>query len=249
MARLTAVEYVSHIKHACGGAVSSLINNTQIMNQAGVHLANIREWSWLYQADTTLAFEADQDHIKAGTDPGLIPANLRSVMSIWPDDDLNALFKIISFDQMLRYRQYDVVMDDAYYGSFHAPKQTAPEIAPEGWRLELYPTPTATNATALHMAWVRDWTEVDSTDTDLIPDIPYWMEPLYLQMVRACSLGWEEQNQAGIERRLMEIQTGPIFDAAIERDSALVPSLGELQHGWTKLDPQPLNWNPVTHPG
>ena len=47
------------------------------------------------------------------------------------------------------------------------------------------------------------------------------MEPLYLQMVRAFTRGYEEEDVATTNARISEVANGPLFMTAVQRDALI----------------------------
>ena len=96
-------------------------------------------------------------------------------------------------------------------------------------RLEIWPAPSANENAAVQIVYRRGWASV-SNSTEVLA-IPSWIEPLYTEIVRAYALGWEESDVATLDQRLAVIAQGPIYAAAIERDSSVQPDLGPLING------------------
>ena len=96
-------------------------------------------------------------------------------------------------------------------------------------RLELWPAPSANENAAVQILYRRGWSSVN-TSNEVIA-IPTWIEPLYTEIARAYALGWEEADIATLDQRLSMIVQGPLYAAAIDRDSSVQPDLGPIING------------------
>lgn len=98
-------------------------------------------------------------------------------------------------------------------------------------RLELYPTPSVTDATAIYIHYKAGWAgPQNDTDTARIP-IPEWLEPLYTEALIAYAMGVEERDVAPVDARLVAIQTGPLFLAAVRQDGSMQTNHGQMRGG------------------
>lgn len=96
-------------------------------------------------------------------------------------------------------------------------------------RLEVYPTPTAALSGALTLFYRAGWTDL-SDDVDAV-SVPPWIEALYLQVLAAFARGLEEEDEAPLSTRLLEVRAGALFEAAVRDDADLEPSLGSILGG------------------
>lgn len=98
-------------------------------------------------------------------------------------------------------------------------------------RIEIDPAPTANDLDAFQFTYRADWPDM-SDDDDIVP-VPsmYAMEMLYLQIVRAVALGYEESDVASMDARLAQIVGGPIFRAAVYADGGVMPTIGRMTGG------------------
>lgn len=240
LAAQTLAEYRNHVQHAVGGgAVSSQLNADLIINEAGRYLCAMRHWKWLERTPATLDFTASTEYVA-------MPSDFKSLETIWPDDAINATFTLTSADELARMRQFDISITAAYYGTLVFPPQSGVTALQTVPRMELYPTPSTTTSGALHIWYTRLWTTID--DATDVPNIPAYIETLYTQLVRAFAKGYEEDDTATLDERLMAIEQGPIYRAAVSQDGMTQPEYGEAQGGWLESLPSPLAWGTITNP-
>jgi hypothetical protein len=98
-------------------------------------------------------------------------------------------------------------------------------------RLELYPTPAATDATALKVYYRAGWAgPLADADGARIP-IPAYLEAVYLEALIAFAMGREERDVADVGTRVAMVEAGPLFSAALRQDAALQTNHGPLRGG------------------
>lgn len=240
VAAQTLAEYRNHVQHAVGGsAVSSQLQADLIINEAGRYLVSMHHWKWLEAVPATLDFTISTAYVA-------MPSDFKSLNAIWPDDAVNATFRLTTPTELARLREYEISIAAAYYGALVYPSQanvTSHQTVP---RLELYPTPSATTSGALHIWYTRAWTVID--DATDVPNFPAYMETLYTQLVRAFARGYEEDDAASLDERITAIRNGPIFEACVSQDGMTQTDYGELRGGWAETLPLPLTWDPVSNP-
>jgi hypothetical protein len=69
-----------------------------------------------------------------------------------------------------------------------------------------------------------------SNDTDLI-SIPVWVEPTYIQILRAFARGYEEEDATALDERLLAVAVGVLFKSAMDRDGMVQPHYGRMRGG------------------
>lgn len=100
-------------------------------------------------------------------------------------------------------------------------------------RLDLYPTPAATRQNAFIAYYRAGWNEVRSdNDVILVPD---FIEPLYIQLLRAMALGYERDSEADVNQRLIALRRGGLFRDARDRDLQMQPTYGQMQNGAAQM--------------
>ena len=96
-------------------------------------------------------------------------------------------------------------------------------------RLELYPTPSTTTTEALTLYYRAGWSRVYDDRKPL--QMPAYIEPLYIELLRAFARGYEEEDQGSLSTRLNEIMKGAIFAISVDRDSSVQPDYGPIRNG------------------
>lgn len=101
-------------------------------------------------------------------------------------------------------------------------------------RLEIWPDPGADDDAALTVYYRAGWETLDE-DSHFI-SIPVWIQPLYIQLLRAFARGYEREDVSSLSQRCMEILAGPLFRAATRRDGMMQPEYGELRNGAAEME-------------
>ena len=229
----------SHIRHALGGDVSNSIDVYSIINDAGDYMASMHPWRWL--EDTYLMDSTSTEHwINLPT--GFVeliayaPRGIDSRRSALSGTAAAGYFYAVSQQELNDKREatttalgsygtteYALVEDGAFYFAIqYQYSNTAVPVA----RAEIFPTPiNGSGAASEHhsddcaftIAYRMAWPQITTPSTVFI--IPQWMEPLYLQCLRAVARGYEEEDGGTVSARLNEIANGPLFAVAVQRDS------------------------------
>ena len=116
-------------------------------------------------------------------------------------------------------------------------------------RLEIWPEPLSNETGSLTMIYRASWKHV-TTDAEKLR-VPSWCHAMYLQILRAFARGYEEEDDGSLSARLMDVAQGPLFIAAVDRDSDSQPHYGALQNGAAQTAPVGTyfgNFNTVTGP-
>ena len=188
---------------------------------------------WTYDAPTTpenvTSFVA-----KLKTDSIALPSDFGNIIDIQPTQGLTNSFNLTDVGFINQLRTNEVAVGNfRYWGAItrgHNYDQGLETSVGQGaWRLEIYPTPTATEYNALTMYYRAGWRPVEN-DTDTI-NIPQYCESLMRMIVRAFARGYEEDDVASMHARLMEIQQSPMFMNARRRDGDMQPTLGQMSGG------------------
>lgn len=124
-----------------------------------------------------------------------------------------------------------------YWGTIVQPAQASQTKAMGVPRLEIYPTPTAALVSALTLWYRAVWREL-ILDTHYAA-IPQWCEALLIEYIRAVAEGYMNRHadNEGIlpvvttSDRIRDIEDGPIFKRATEKDMLIQSSYGVLDGG------------------
>lgn len=227
---LTAARCVDHIRHTLGNALpSSAIDPMTIINQAGQFLCTMHEWKWLERQSATVGFTANQNY-------ATLPADLRDVISIQFTQGLVNRVRVTSLNEISRLRSHNIGVGIAMTWVavvYKSPAQITPAtLAQPVPVLELYPTPITTDASALTVYYRSGWTPPINLNDQSTIQIPEYIEPLYIQLLRAFARGYEEEDQGSLDARLAELYGGVLYRTAAERDGAIQHQYGPpLQTG------------------
>lgn len=93
-------------------------------------------------------------------------------------------------------------------------------------RLELDRIPSANQAGAFNLIYRAGWPRV--SDDSAFAIIPEFVEPLFVQIVRAVARGFMEEDAASVDERLALIRGGPVFEAARRGDAMGQRHYGQL---------------------
>ena len=231
----------SHIRHTLGGDVASTTDMYRIVNDAGDYMASMHPWRWLEDVKDDVNSTSALPYI-------LLPAGFVELIGFAPRglDSRNSVlaaaaagrFYAVSMQEINDKREssgdadmtapttggsYAKVPAATFYFAIAYTNTGSASPTP---RIELFPTPKdSTGSASSHEAvdckmtiWYRRaWAQV--TTPSSVFSLPQWMEPLYLQCVRAFTRGYEEEDLATANARLAEVVAGPLFMVAIQRDS------------------------------
>ena len=232
---LTAKQLKDHVSHALGGTVSSQLSDIGIINEAGRHLFNTA-WNFRQRPPVDVTFVSNRTYVDMPSDFGeIVSANMK--------DGLVQTFSFTTFDDLLHRRRTNTGATSHYWIaiSHPIPEDDSAEIPPP--RLELYPTPTTGDE--ISIAYSARWRElVDDTDVAAIPD---YVESAFVALVRAFALGYEEE---GLEVRVAEVEMGPVFLRALEKDGLIQPDYGPIRNGaLSMIEPRHnLPWDSTANP-
>jgi hypothetical protein len=168
------------------------------------------------------------------TDSIALPSDIGNIIDIQPTQGLTNSFNLTDVGFINQLRTNEVAVGNfRYWGAITRGKNFShtnqASVGQGAWRLEIYPTPTATEYNALTMYYRAGWRPV-TDDIDTI-NIPQYCESLMRMIVRAFARGYEEDDVASMHARLMEIQQSPMFMNARRRDGDMQPTLGQMSGG------------------
>jgi hypothetical protein len=222
---LTAARCVDHIRHTLGNALpSQTIDPMTVINQAGQFLCTMHEWKWLERQSAYIGFTSGQSY-------STCPSDLRDVISIQFTQGLVNRVRITSINEISRLRSHNIGVGLAMTWVALVSRANPTGGAPIPI-LELYPTPVSTDNQALTIYYRSGWTPPLNLDESSQINIPEYLEPLYIQILRAFARGYEEEDQASLDTRLQALYTGVLFLTCAERDGMIQHQYGPpLQTG------------------
>lgn len=224
---LTAAQCLGHIKHTLGTgpegtAMSPGMDGYSIINQAGEHLVNAREWRYLQGASTTMSLTDAQAYLT-------LPSDFRAPIGVESTNGYTANFEFTTLKDFLEFKSRPVQDTGSWYKGVIVSVQSATTGAP-ALRIDIYPVPSGGEVGTgeeFTLYYVSTWKRVDDDDDFL--NIPTWMEGLYIQLLRAFARGYEEEDDATLSMRIDEIQRGPLWTAAVDRDNEQQWELGPIK--------------------
>lgn len=217
----TRAELKTAAKHAIGGSADTNHDLDDVINDALVALTDYADWSWRRKA-LSLNFTADTNYINLPSDFGKMHSLVRN--STWVPAVPVTLERI----QIYRASQ---TLALGFAHMFYAISYTAQASATaEGtWRLEIYPTPSASATAALVGTYLR---EVPALASDsAIPDIPSQWHPALKALVRAFAKG--EQYDA---ESTDWAKATAMLDRLVAQDGTLETSLGPINGAVNTMD-------------
>lgn len=225
---LTYGDLKNHVLLAIGGRPSTASGQTvaerqaEIVNTAGEHLFT-HPWKFR-EATTTVNTVASQPYVA-------LPSDFAELTQVWKHD--HPLW-IQSPEEVETARQTNFPdLTWRAYVKTVLPTTLAPT---QSYRLELYPTPTSVEA--LKVLYRTGWSSVtSSTATTEVVSIPKHVEATLIAYVRAVAEAYEDGQQS---QRFAEIEAGPIFNAAKQKDGMVQSHFGQVQ---------PNKWNSATSGG
>lgn len=237
---LTYGDLKNHVLLAIGGRPSTASGQTvaerqaEIINTAGEHLFT-HPWKFR-EATATVTTVVSQSYVA-------LPSDFAELTQVWKDD---YPLWIQSPEEVETARQtnYPDLTWRAYVKTV-LPTTIAPT---QSFRLELYPTPTS--AESLKVLYRIGWQSVtSSTATSEVISIPKHVEATLISYVRAVAEAYEDGQQS---QRFAEIEAGPIFGAAKQKDGMVQSHFGQVQPNlWrsgTRNGPGFIILNPVQNP-
>lgn len=232
---LTTANLKDHVSHALGGPVSSKLSDIGIINEAGRHMFNT-PWNFRQRPPKDITFTTGVNHVVLPPDFGeVIAANMK--------DGLVQTFTFTTFADLIYRRRTNTGYTSHYWiaVSYGVPNDAKEEMPPP--RFELYPTPTSGDEMVL--SYRARWREM--TDDEEVAAIPDFAESALVALVRAFALGYEEE---GLELRVAEVEQGPLWQRALEKDGIVQVDYGQMRGGALSMIRQgyDLPWDQTNDP-
>jgi hypothetical protein len=219
---LTLRQLKMHVISALGGAVSTQLSVTQIINEAGTHMLASHSWAFRRRPEQSLTFTASQSYVLLPYDFGEFAGAPRM------ENSTTDSFMQTSMGELLMLRQSvsSPTTTSYYYGaiSFPEPSNRMEEMRP---RLELWPTPSsaAVLKCGYRARWIPLW---NATDAAHVPD---YCEALLSKYVRAFAKMYEEDYDAESESALLAPAVQALLQTAKENDGLIHGASGPLRNG------------------
>jgi hypothetical protein len=230
----TVAQGVAHIRHALHGDPNEdLGGSLMILNHAGLHLVNMCTWKFLERAPVTIGTVQDQAYVD-------LPSDFGEIIAIDSTEGLVSTIKLTTFQHLLEMRTNQVNLANFnYFGAIVWNADTSTEGGAPTVRVEIWPTPNVTDSDEFTLFYRAGW--INLTEDTQYVEIPSYVEPLYIQLVRAHALGYEEEHNASMMQRLDAIYASTIYRNAMDQDQRVQNSYGPLMGGAARGAPLGVN--------
>lgn len=236
---LSLAGVTDHIRHTLGGDPATGTEFTAIANDAGQFLCSSYPWRWL-EDQALLQGETTEEFIALPTGfAELINFAPRGLDARAGSISATAAGKFFNVSTQEIYDKREIAGDDVqnptsatwnavgagefYFAiAYHSTGGTTVPVP----RVELFPAPVTSGGSGsshepadckMTIVYRRSWTPVSTAASVFV--LPTFMEPIYLQCVRAFARGYEEEDIATANARLAEVVSGPLYMTAVQRDS------------------------------
>lgn len=210
---LTLIRCFAHIQHALYGRnPSSQLSELEILNASGKHTCNMFDWAWLERPAADLDLVAGQSYVTLPTDFGKV-IDIRA-------QSITSAFSMISLSSLNERKTYDLSGTTDVYGAIAYSGGVA--------RLEIWPDPTSNESDALRLFYRGAWVDANQDTEDLDDQFPPFMEPLFLEVLRAFAEGWESN---ALAEMLERVHMGRAFSAAASADQGVQSEFGRITGG------------------
>lgn len=173
-----------------------------------------------------------------------LPIDFRQLIGKPKASSSTRFMEMVTPEELIELRAGDSGGFDSYYsGAIIWTTSVAANYGRPIPRLEIWPAPGSNTSSAFRIHYRADWVDIsDDADTVPLPAL-FGMEFLYLQVVRAVALGYEEFDTASMQARLAEVRGGPDFAAAVRSDAMIQTNFGEMRGGAVmRVSPSSVNF-------
>jgi hypothetical protein len=216
--------------HDCAGYVRRRLDGepsvpiVTLCNWAGDHLTNMHPWGWLGRPPASLALMAGVPWIDLPVDFG------RAIGRPYSRGSSLVAFEWATLDEIASMRSSELTTQLCFYGAIAWIVDSEGRTRP---RIELSAEADTTNNAALYLAYRAGWLAL--TDDDARIPVPWWVEPLYLEVLFAFAQASDEHDLGSQAQRLAEIEMSPAYRAARSRDGGMQPSIGKMSGGAVQM--------------
>ena len=206
---ITLAELKKHVQHALGGSPASQLSEAGIINEAGQYMY-MAPWKFRERPPLTFDFVSGQSFVT-------LPDDFGEMVTAHMDSGLVKAIHFTTMDDLLIRRTTSIGQSQVYWANIvHTETGEA--------RMEIHPSPS--DADKIRIGYRTKWVPLTADeDTTSTPD---YADSALISLVRAFALGYEEE---GMEIRLAEIETGPIYQRLMEKDGIIQPDYGQIRGG------------------
>jgi hypothetical protein len=152
-----------------------------------------------------------------------LPDDLRDIISIVGTGAADRHMVLSTLAEVLRAREEETSNDYHWYGAVSYVGTPPTPI------LEIAPGAGSSITGAFRMFYRARWARLTSDSASVV--VPEFCEALFLQIARAFARGYVREDSGSLSSRLAEIESGPVFSAAMRSDGAIQPFFGRLRGG------------------
>lgn len=160
-----------------------------------------------------------------------LPDDFQEIIALDASDSLTISVHRTSLEELLRLRTNEIQVTSSYFycAVNYAPVPVGGGAGEPVPILELWPAPNFNDADGFSLFYRAGWVNVTEDDDFIL--IPSWMHTPFIQLARAYSQGYEEDDVASLAERLAEWEIAPYTRRAIEKDGMQQASMGMLRGG------------------
>lgn len=237
---LTVKQAIAEIRHELGGRTDARLPELEIINRAGEHLTQCRQWKFLKRGPIDLKIEANRSTVDLPPD-----AAGEVMMSVTGSSFSGAIQSTI--EQIMEER---AVSSMPYGTLLYATTYVDPYSGSSEPRPTLVVHPSQTTELDISITYRAGWVALtNALETAVIAgkggQFPDWAAALYVEFMRAFAAGYERSTGGSISARLAEIQGGPVYAAAVRRDIkthrtvGVMASMPSREQSWENGDALP----------
>lgn len=222
---LTVEQCARIIEHELGGQPASQLSILDLVNEAGEYLCYSHAWKWLEGLEATVNLVANQNYVT-------LPADFGTIVSMRPTNSLTRSLTLVTLDYLLELRTSTVnTTTFQWYGAILHPVP-AGSTEPGPPVLALYPTPTTNEVGTFTIIYRGNWAR-RTADTGVggTVRIPRWMEPCFIECLRAYARGRDAAEMFPLGEQLTALKVNPVYVDAMLRDGAEQGNLGAIRGG------------------
>lgn len=213
----TIQDGLDDIRHELGGELVG-INALRCLNEAGQKLYALRDWNFLVRVGVPLPSVAAQSWIE-------LPEDFGQIVTLQFTNGLTAAVSLSTLQQINEYRSQLVTIPSYMLYATVSWVVDAGAVIP---RLEVFPSPSTTDAALLTLTYRVRWVTLNATTDDTPLEIPEWFEPVYRQAVRATAYGYQKGE---MNSRWADLRQSIDFLSAERQDGAQQVDFGQLRNG------------------
>lgn len=196
------------------------LNKNRCINEAGRYLFGMHSWHWRSRPPADLAFVADQAYVAMPSDFGF-----GEIVSLTMTDSVTYGIELTTPQVVEEMRADNVLSPTMYWAALVYPTQASTSAAPGSARLEVYPTPSSSDADAIQLVYRSGWVELSSSSA--VANVPSAFDFLLVDLVRAFAQYYLTRDRSAIEA----IEDSAMLRRLKRMDGAAQTDLGKTEGG------------------